>query len=122
MRTRLFELHLKTNLFFGIAFILDQQPEAAYVLPDLLLGRPRVRTQQRNRGDQHARRAESALHPALLEEGGLQRMKGIVCGEPLDGADFAPTDGDVDFFDFARFAEQWLWCNDPEDLSCTPNW
>ena len=39
-----------------------------------------------------------------------------------DGADFAPTDGDVDFFDFARFAPQWLWCNNPEDSNCTPNW
>ncbi len=39
-----------------------------------------------------------------------------------EGADFAPTDGSVDFSDFARFAEQWLLCNDPGDPACTPNW
>jgi hypothetical protein len=38
------------------------------------------------------------------------------------GADFAPTDGKVDFSDFASFAEQWLWCNDPQNPNCTPNW
>jgi hypothetical protein len=38
------------------------------------------------------------------------------------GADLAPTNGKVDFFDFARFAEQWLLCNDPGDTACTPNW
>lgn len=38
-----------------------------------------------------------------------------------EGADFEP-DGDVDFFDFGDFALQWLWCDDPEDPSCTPNW
>ncbi|MCJ7515192.1 MAG: hypothetical protein MUO89_04365, partial [Dehalococcoidia bacterium] len=38
-----------------------------------------------------------------------------------EGADFEP-DGDVDFVDFSTFAEQWLWCNDPEDPGCTPNW
>ncbi len=46
------------------------------------------------------------------------------CSEYSDceGADFAPTDDVVDLFDFGDFALQWLWCNDPEDLSCTPNW
>jgi glucuronoarabinoxylan endo-1,4-beta-xylanase len=39
-----------------------------------------------------------------------------------EGADFEPTDGNVDFFDFARFAEQWLLCNDPEDAGCIENW
>jgi hypothetical protein len=39
-----------------------------------------------------------------------------------DGADFAPTDGIVNLFDFSDFAVQWLGCNDPEDPSCTPNW
>jgi glucuronoarabinoxylan endo-1,4-beta-xylanase len=38
------------------------------------------------------------------------------------GADFEPTDGDVDLFDFSRFAEQWMWCNDPEDPNCVHNW
>jgi hypothetical protein len=38
------------------------------------------------------------------------------------GADFEPTDGVVDLFDFSDFALQWLWCNDPEDPNCTPNW
>jgi hypothetical protein len=30
-----------------------------------------------------------------------------------EGTDFAPTNGKVDFLDFARFAEQWLWRNNP---------
>jgi glucuronoarabinoxylan endo-1,4-beta-xylanase len=38
-----------------------------------------------------------------------------------DGADFEP-DGDVDFADFSTFGLQWLYCNNPEDASCTPNW
>lgn len=38
------------------------------------------------------------------------------------GADFAPTDGTVDFFDYGDFAQQWLLCNNPEDANCTPNW
>ncbi len=36
-------------------------------------------------------------------------------------SDFEP-DGDVDSFDFSNFAQQWMWCNDPEDTGCTPNW
>ncbi len=46
------------------------------------------------------------------------------CTEPSNcgGADFEPTDGNVNFYDFSRFAEQWLLCNDPEDTACTPNW
>jgi len=39
-----------------------------------------------------------------------------------EGADFEPTNGKVDFFDFARFAEQWLLCNDPKDAGCIHNW
>jgi hypothetical protein len=39
-----------------------------------------------------------------------------------EGADFEPTDGTVDFYDYSDFANQWLLCNDPEDSSCTPNW
>jgi hypothetical protein len=38
------------------------------------------------------------------------------------GADFAPVDGTVNFYDFSDFAVQWLMCNDPEDAGCTPNW
>jgi len=38
------------------------------------------------------------------------------------GADFTPTDGVVDFFDFSDFGPQWMQCNDPEDPYCTPNW
>jgi hypothetical protein len=46
------------------------------------------------------------------------------CSEPSNcaGADFEPTDGIVNLFDFNRFAQQWLMCNDPEDPNCTPNW
>jgi glucuronoarabinoxylan endo-1,4-beta-xylanase len=39
-----------------------------------------------------------------------------------EGADFEPTDGDVDFYDFSTFAQQWLWCNDPADSACLENW
>jgi glucuronoarabinoxylan endo-1,4-beta-xylanase len=39
-----------------------------------------------------------------------------------EGADFEPTDGLVDFYDFSRFAEQWMWCNDPENDDCIANW
>jgi len=38
------------------------------------------------------------------------------------GADFEPADGVVDLFDFSDFANQWLTCNDPEGIGCTPNW
>jgi O-glycosyl hydrolase len=38
------------------------------------------------------------------------------------GADFGPTDGVVNFLDFSTLAEQWLWCNNPQDPNCTPNW
>jgi glucuronoarabinoxylan endo-1,4-beta-xylanase len=46
------------------------------------------------------------------------------CTEPdnCEGADFEPTDGAVDLFDFSDFAMQWLWCNDPEDPDCARNW
>jgi glucuronoarabinoxylan endo-1,4-beta-xylanase len=37
-------------------------------------------------------------------------------------ADFAPTNGTVDFFDFADFGAQWRQCNNPLDANCTPNW
>ena len=38
------------------------------------------------------------------------------------GADFAPTDGTVDFYDFADFGAEWRQCNNPLDANCTPNW
>jgi O-glycosyl hydrolase len=38
------------------------------------------------------------------------------------GADFVPTDGAVDFYDFSDFAEQWLTCNDPINPNCPHNW
>jgi hypothetical protein len=46
------------------------------------------------------------------------------CTEPENcgGADFEPTDGIVDLFDFSDFALQWLWCNNPEDPGCVHNW
>ncbi|MDD5063982.1 MAG: endo-1,4-beta-xylanase [Phycisphaerae bacterium] len=46
------------------------------------------------------------------------------CIEPgnCEGADFEPTDGIVDLFDFTDFAVQWMMCNDPTDPNCTPNW
>ncbi len=44
-----------------------------------------------------------------------------VAFDDCDGADFEP-DGDVDLIDYSVFAEQWMWCNDPTDPNCTPNW
>jgi glucuronoarabinoxylan endo-1,4-beta-xylanase len=46
------------------------------------------------------------------------------CTEPgnCGGADFEPTDGNVDFHDFSKFAEQWLLCNNPADPACIENW
>jgi hypothetical protein len=46
------------------------------------------------------------------------------CTEPENcgGADFEPTDGVVDLFDFSDFALQWLWCNNPDDPGCEHNW
>jgi glucuronoarabinoxylan endo-1,4-beta-xylanase len=38
------------------------------------------------------------------------------------GADFVPTDGTVDFLDYADFSPQWMQCNNPQDTNCTPNW
>jgi hypothetical protein len=37
-------------------------------------------------------------------------------------ADFAPTNGTVDFLDFAKFGLQWMTCNNPTDADCNPNW
>ncbi len=38
------------------------------------------------------------------------------------GADFEPTDGVVNLLDLSVFAEQWMWCNDPEGAGCIENW
>jgi len=38
------------------------------------------------------------------------------------GADFVPTDGTVDFLDFADFGPEWMQCNNPQDANCTYNW
>jgi GH35 family endo-1,4-beta-xylanase len=48
----------------------------------------------------------------------------IDCAEPdnCEGADFEPTDGVVDLYDFSDFAVQWLQCNNPEDTNCPHNW
>ena len=37
-------------------------------------------------------------------------------------ADFAPTNGTVNFLDFADFGSQWMQCNNPQDANCVPNW
>ncbi len=42
--------------------------------------------------------------------------------DDCEGADFEPSDGDVDYFDLGTFVQQWLWCNNPEDPNCTANW
>jgi glucuronoarabinoxylan endo-1,4-beta-xylanase len=46
------------------------------------------------------------------------------CGENNNcgGADFQTTDGNVDFGDFTKFAEQWTLCNDPLFSECIQNW
>ncbi len=38
--------------------------------------------------------------------------------DDCEGADFEPTDGDVDLDDLDTFTQQWLWCNDPENPNC----
>jgi hypothetical protein len=42
------------------------------------------------------------------------------CTEPdnCERADFEPTDGVVNLYDFSDFATQWLWCNNPNDEDC----
>ncbi len=46
------------------------------------------------------------------------------CGSSgnCQGADFAPTDGDVDLEDFSDFAMDWMLCNNPGDSGCIKNW
>src|SRR6476660_7307507 len=44
-------------------------------VPNLRLARIRVALEQIDRGQDHARRAETALEPVLLPERGLQRMQ-----------------------------------------------
>ena len=46
-----------------------------------------------------------------------------VCTSPTNcgGADFAPTNGTVDFADFNKFAEQWMQCNVPDEPGCIIN-
>jgi len=39
-----------------------------------------------------------------------------------EGADFEPTDGDVDLEDFSDFAVDWMLCNNPGDSGCIKNW
>src|SRR6185312_4395168 len=52
--------------------------------PDLVLAGSGVAVEQRLRRDQHARRAEAALHPALGEELALERVQLLVFGQALD--------------------------------------
>lgn len=46
------------------------------------------------------------------------------CGSSnnCDGADFDPTDGDVDWQDFSDFAVDWMLCNKPGQNGCIKNW
>jgi O-glycosyl hydrolase len=46
------------------------------------------------------------------------------CAAPgnCGGADFAPTDGDVDLFDYSDFAVDWMECDNPEDANCPQSW
>jgi len=37
------------------------------------------------------------------------------------GADFEPTDDTVNLYDLSVFAQQWMWCNNPEDPNCSEN-
>src|SRR6185503_16349636 len=53
--------------------------------PDLLLGGIGVVSKERGRGDEHAGRAETALHAALLEERALERADLVLAGETFDG-------------------------------------
>jgi GH35 family endo-1,4-beta-xylanase len=53
--------------------------------------------------------ADNWLHTDCIAPGNCQ------------GADFAPTNGVVDFFDFSDFGAQWKQCNNPNDANCTLN-
>jgi hypothetical protein len=46
------------------------------------------------------------------------------CGgyDNCEGADFVPTDGDVDLFDYSDFAVDWMECDNPEDANCPQSW
>src|SRR6185437_9179280 len=57
--------------------------------PDLVLAGIGVAVEQGLRRDQHAGRAEPALHAALGEELALERMQLAVVGQALDGDDLA---------------------------------
>ena len=59
--------------------------------PDLVLGRRRVRGEQRRRRDEHPGRAEAALDAAELEERGLERRQRVAVGEALDRRDSLPS-------------------------------
>src|SRR5262249_43414219 len=54
------------------------------------LRRPRVRLQQRGRGDQHPGCAEAALDASVLEERRLEWAQLAVVGEPFDRRDLVP--------------------------------
>ena len=45
-----------------------------------------------------------------------------IATDNCQNADFVPTDGTVDFLDFAGFGPEWRQCNNPLDANCTPNW
>ena len=63
---------------------------AGYPHPDLGLCGRRVLIQDRLGGQQHARRAETALHRAPGEEGLLERVQGVDATESLDSEDAPP--------------------------------
>jgi endo-1,4-beta-xylanase len=42
--------------------------------------------------------------------------------EWCDWADWPSMNGSVDFTDLAKFAPDWMQCNNPQDPNCTPNW
>jgi O-glycosyl hydrolase len=55
----------------------------------------------------------------IMADNWLQNSSAI---SDWQNGDFAPTDGTVDFLDFADFGAEWRQCNNPLDANCTPNW
>lgn len=60
-----------------------------------------------------------SLDLALMAGNWLQNSSAV---SDWQNGDFAPTDGMVDFLDFADFGAEWKQCNNPLDANCTPNW
>ena len=60
-------------------------------MQDVVTGRRPVLAEQRTRREQHAGRAEAALHGAGVQKGSLERVERLTVSQALDGQDRAPV-------------------------------